>query len=448
MVINSNIEAQRTAGNLQRSQEAMQRSLSRLSSGSKIVNPSDDAAGVAVSSRLESELRRMESVMNNLSHATSFTQTQDGYLKNMDAAFTRMSELAMLASDGTKQSSDRNLYDEEFQHLMSYVRSARATDFNGVPLFNGSTVDVSIDEKGNSFAIGGIDLNASVYENAIKEPSWQLTSQVWATSTSGYVTNQSTYQLETTAYKLYTDLYYNDSTTPKWATSDNGGTPYSAGSWVINDGSTINENPPTGSVRTYSTGDFTTDNLGDPNLSNGLFTATTHYKSHSAGSFLSSDPTATGDLTNSQRSVVPAGYYVGIDPTSTGSSQDAAATAYQIGQTVSTEQDLTGSATSQSGVSLTTLDKASSALTLVMNAMEQLRIDRASLGAIMQRVEYTTTQLSTSKHNLTQAKSRISDVNVAEETTRYAKQQILVQSGTQMLREANNLPLTALELLK
>ena len=144
----------------------------------------------------------------------------------------------------------------------------------------------------------------------------------------------------------------------------------------------------------------------------------------------------------------PAGYYVAIDPTSTGSSQDTAATAYQIGQTVSTEQDLTGSATSQSGVSLTTLDKASSALTLVMNAMEQLRIDRASLGAILQRVEYTTTQLSTSKHNLTQAKSRISDVNVAEETTRYAKQQILVQSGTQMLREANNLPLTALELLK
>ena len=133
MVINSNIEAQRTAGNLQRSQEAMQRSLNRLSSGSKIVNPSDDAAGVAVSSRLESELRRLESVMNNLSHATSFTQTQDGYLKNLDAAFTRMSELAMLASDGTKQSSDRNLYDKEFQHLMSYVRSTRATDFNGVP---------------------------------------------------------------------------------------------------------------------------------------------------------------------------------------------------------------------------------------------------------------------------------------------------------------------------
>ena len=221
------------------------------------------------------------------------------------------------------------------------------------------------------------------------------------------MTNQSTYQLETTAYKLYTDLYYNDSTTPKWSTNNNGGTPYSAGSWVMNDGSTINENPPTSSVRTYSTGDFTTDNLGDSNLNNGLFTATTHYKSHSAGSFLSSDPTATGDLTNSQRSVVPAGYYVAIDPTSTGSSQDTAATAYQIGQTVSTEQDLTGSATSQSGVSLTTLDKASSALTLVMNAMEQLRIDRASLGAILQRVEYTTCLLYTSPSPRDRTRSRM-----------------------------------------
>ena len=134
------------------------------------------------------------------------------------------------------------------------------------------------------------------------------------------------------------------------------GAPYSAGSWVINDGSTINENPPTGSVRTYSTGDFTTDNLGDPNLSNGLFTATTHYKSHAAGSFLSSDPTATGDLTNSQRSPVPAGYYVAIDPTSTGSSQDTAATAYQVGQTISTEQDLSGAPPAKA-VSLSTLIK-------------------------------------------------------------------------------------------
>ena len=130
-------------------------------------------------------------------------------------------------------------------------------------------------------------------------------------------------------------------------------TPYSAGSWVINDGSTINENPPTGSVRTYSTGDFTTDNLGDPNLSNGLFTETTHSK-HLAGS-LQLRPNGHGDLTNSQRSPVPAGYYVAIDPTSTGSSQDTAATAYKW-QPLHRAR-FKRSATSQSGVSLSTLIK-------------------------------------------------------------------------------------------
>ena len=83
MVINTNVEAQRTADNLMASQRNLQRSLSRLSSGSKIVKASDDAAGLAVSSRLESQIRRMESVRNNLGNAMSLTQTQDGFIKNI-----------------------------------------------------------------------------------------------------------------------------------------------------------------------------------------------------------------------------------------------------------------------------------------------------------------------------------------------------------------------------
>ena len=70
------------------------------------------------------------------------------------------------------------------------------------------------------------------------------------------------------------------------------------------------------------------------------------------------------------------------------------------------------------------------------------------MGAIQQRIEFTSQQLMTTQQNLTEAKSRITDVDVAAETTEYAKQQILVQSGTQMLREANRLPQTALELLR
>ena len=81
-------------------------------------------------------------------------------------------------------------------------------------------------------------------------------------------------------------------------------------------------------------------------------------------------------------------------------------------------------------------------------ALSQLHLDRAGLGAIQSRIEFTNGQLTTSKQNLSQAKSRITDVDVASESTEYARQQILVQSGTQMLREANNLPRTALELLR
>ena len=80
--------------------------------------------------------------------------------------------------------------------------------------------------------------------------------------------------------------------------------------------------------------------------------------------------------------------------------------------------------------------------------MDQLHIERASLGAIQQRIEFTSQQMIASQQNLSEAKSRITDVDMAAETTEYAKQQILVQSGTQMLREANRLPQTALELLR
>ena len=110
MVINTNVEAQRTASNLMASQKAMAQSLALLSSGYKIVTASDDAAGLAVSSRLDSQLRRIGSVLNNLGNAMSLTQTQDGYLSNIDNALTRMTELAMMAQDNTKQGDDLALY--------------------------------------------------------------------------------------------------------------------------------------------------------------------------------------------------------------------------------------------------------------------------------------------------------------------------------------------------
>jgi flagellin len=264
------------------SQKAMARSLARLSSGSKIITASDDAAGLAVSSRLESQLRRIDAVIDNLGNAMSLSQTQDGYLKNIGDAFTRMSELAMMAQDNTKADDDRKLYDEEFKQLIAYVTSSLGKNFNGVPLFDttgtAAGIDITIDEDGNTFTINPIDVTVAAYSDA-------LTHQ--------------------------------------------------------------------------------------PNSN-------------------------------------PAPPYFNLE----------------------------------------TAINAKVALTTVTAALKQFHLDRAGMGAIQTRIEFTMRQLTDSKQNLSEARSRITDVDIAEETTEFASKQILVQAGTSMLREANNLPRTALELLR
>ena len=277
MVINTNVEAQRTAGNLQASQKSLSHSLARLSSGSKIGNVSEDSAAVATTSRMESRLRKIDAVMTGLTGIVSLTQTQDGYINSATDALTRMSELAMLSQDETKSSSDLALYQKEFNVLNEAVAATSNKQFSDIDLFktvtNGATSTiVSIDENGSLLTILPVDLSAAVYTDAIKAPGAEL---------------------------------------------------------------------------------------------------------------------------------------------SISTSTDAKAT----------------------------LDK-------IKKLLEHLQQERTSIGATQSRVEFALSQLSTSKENLSQAKSRISDVNVAEETTRYARSQILVASGTQMLREANNLPQTALELLR
>jgi flagellin len=93
MVINTNLQAQINADNLQTTQARLAKSLGRLSSGSKLTSPSDDAGGLAVATRMDAQVKRTDAANNNVSSAVSFTQTQDGYLQNIAKALNRMSEL-------------------------------------------------------------------------------------------------------------------------------------------------------------------------------------------------------------------------------------------------------------------------------------------------------------------------------------------------------------------
>lgn len=270
MVINTNTQAQAAASNLAASSAMLSKSLSRLSSGSKIVNPADDAAGLAVASRLDAQVQRLGAAKSNVGNAISFTQTQDGYLKKIAKALDRMSELAILAQDVTKSDGDRALYQAEFLELQDYVLSARDKDFNGVTLFSATALDVTIDSEGNTFTMAGIDL-----------------------------------------------------TTPA-------------------------------------------------QYANALAASTT----------------------------------------------------------------------------ISTTAGAATALSYVRDAITQLASDRAQIGAYQSRLNFTSEQLQVSKENLTAASSRIQDVDVADESTQYARYNILVQAGTAMLAQANALPQSALKLLQ
>jgi flagellin len=137
----------------------LQKSLNRLSSGSKIVSPADDAGGLAVSMKLSAAARRQGAVSTNIGNAISFLQTQDGVLKVAGKVLDRMGELRTLYVDPTKSSSDKLNYDSEFQELQAQLDDLTTEKFNSVSLFGTTDLNVNVTEGGGtSVAIVGRDL--------------------------------------------------------------------------------------------------------------------------------------------------------------------------------------------------------------------------------------------------------------------------------------------------
>jgi len=184
MVINSNIAAQSSANALGANQVALARSLARLSSGSKIVNPSDDAGGLAVSLQLDAKAQRTDAAKSNIANAISFTQAQDGYLKKVGKALDRMGELSMLAQDVTKSADDRTAYNAEFQKLGAFITTTASKDFNGTSLFSATALAINTDETGGTFSMAGMNLNSTVVALAMGEGNNIATAGAAATTLS------------------------------------------------------------------------------------------------------------------------------------------------------------------------------------------------------------------------------------------------------------------------
>jgi len=139
ITVNSNAAASAANFHLSRNQSALQKSINRLSSGTRIVQPIDDAGGLAVSMKLESAIVRLSGAQKNVQNATSFLEVQDGVLSSAGKILNRMIELKGLSDDVMKNSSDTENYNREFKDLQMQVYDMAALKFNGVSLFATTT---------------------------------------------------------------------------------------------------------------------------------------------------------------------------------------------------------------------------------------------------------------------------------------------------------------------
>ena len=164
VVINTNYAATIASNNLAASNTMLQRSLNRLSSGSKIVMPADDAGGLAVSMKLSAAAKRQGAVSANVGNSVSFLQTQDGALKVGAKILDRMSELKTFYIDPTKNASDLANYDSEFQALQKELDAVASETFNGNKLFSTSSLNVKVTEDhstSSQVTMAGRDLGST-----------------------------------------------------------------------------------------------------------------------------------------------------------------------------------------------------------------------------------------------------------------------------------------------
>jgi len=164
VVINTNTSASIASNNLASSNAMLQKSLNRLSSGSKIVSPADDAGGLAVSMKLSATAKRQGAVAQNIGNAVSLLQTQDGALKVTGKILERIGELKTLNSDVTKNATDKANYQTEFAALQTQLTNMASETFNSIAVFGSSSLSVAVTEDGSTstgVSLVGRDLSSS-----------------------------------------------------------------------------------------------------------------------------------------------------------------------------------------------------------------------------------------------------------------------------------------------
>ena len=398
--INVNPAASGAGLNLGKANDALQKSLSRLSSGRRIVNSSDDAGGLAVSMKMSAALKRTEATGINLRNIVSYLDTQDGAFKVADKTLSRMSELATLSRDVTKNSGDIENYDKEFANLKSQLTSLATEKFNGVNLFSndGETFDVPTSEDGSQSSM----------------------------VTKANIANDNFMNMMINGFNSV----------------DIDGVTYISRSDV--DLSKVNSTDDTGGITIYSLPDGkefllrTEDLVSDPTGNSTYNDSTGKWdETHALNLIVSlpSDPVV-------QVSSKAVEFTYSVDPTGTPKDTTTAPTPVPIDF-----DDLLANSAELNQSSLD-YDNSSNFAYVSQLALQSLGDMRANNGAEMSRINFAQDMIDINAVNLEAANSRIMDVDVAAESSQLARFQILQQAGTAMLAQANTSQQSLVRLLQ
>ncbi|WP_028117924.1 flagellin [Ferrimonas senticii] len=390
ITVNTNVTSMTAQRSVNGANSATQTAMERLSTGLRINSAKDDAAGMQISNRLTSQVNGIDVAMRNANDGISIAQTAEGAMQESTNILQRMRDLSLQSANGSNSDEDRASIQKEVVALQEELtRISETTSFGGQSLLDGSFGTKQFQVGSNSNETIGVTLSD------ISADKLGLTTSISGSYAAGDVTKL----LEAASG----DPEANDGKLT--FTYDADGSGAEAAISIELEVKDLAEKTPEALVTAVN------DKLKDTGVQASL--------------------NDDGDLTFSG-----------------GMSGDATLTAAASGTGVTTTLALTrGAETSVNTIDLSSAETSQLAIDVIDAAISQIDEQRADLGAVQNRFNHTINNLGNIQTNVADARSRIQDVDFAKESAELAKQQVLSQSSSAMLAQANQLPQAALSLL-
>lgn len=485
LTVNTNIASLNTQRNLGASSNALNTSLQRLSTGSRINSAKDDAAGLQISNRLTSQINGLGVAVRNANDGISMAQTAEGALQQSTNILQRMRDLSLQSANGSNGQSERNALQSEVTQLQAELtRIGDTTRFGSQKLLDGSfgtktfqvgaqaneTIAVTVANARSSAlgsnvltadgtVTGNVLVSATAYTtgNGVgAETDLAITTSAGTASNIAYAANAGAdgiaTAINTAAGSIGVTATASNSTTLSGLSAagtvsfDLNGSAISASITNASDLTALQSAINGASSSTGITASFTTAGAKDS-----LTLSTTDGRNIRLGTFANS--AGTTDTISFGGSTLTEGVPATANAVKTGtvelsSSKGTIVTANANADVFATLGTNTSAFSSVASINISTQAASQSAIAVIDAAIGQIDSQRADLGAIQNRFENTISNLQNISENSSASRGRIQDTDFAAETANLSKNQVLQQAGTAILAQANQLPQAVLSLLR